>query len=225
MKIYENVKAFCGNALEAGHSRQPVEYNGLWLLLPCFVSWWLAWNLELNHVPQGYSIEMTVSSSIIPVSFTGVLHNPFPSVTSIYKFAAFVEVFACVLCRLEFVIRHIGLNVAWWCFPQWEALGITRSEQYWRVFGCCALDGLFQGSRFFFEPYPYENPKVATGAVITQVTCSIFTESQAVGGQIADKDRLRRIFKVKSLSINGESHHSKTPVDDQFDFEFWRMWQ
>lgn len=43
---------------------------------------------------------------------TGVLHYPFPSVTAIYKFAVFVEVFACVLCRLEFVIHHIGLNAA-----------------------------------------------------------------------------------------------------------------
>ena len=41
MEIYEDhvlVKAFCGNTLEAGHSRQPAESNGLWLLLPCFVS-------------------------------------------------------------------------------------------------------------------------------------------------------------------------------------------
>ena len=70
---------------------------------------------------------------------------------------------------------------------------------------------------FFFQTETHQNPKVATGAVITQVTCCIFTESQAVGGQIADKDRHRRIFRVKSLSINRDNHHSKTPVDDQFD--------
>ena len=73
MKIYENVKAFCGNALEAGHSRQPVEYNGLWLLLPCFVSWWLAWNLELNHVPQGFRI-FNWNDGIF-IHYSGVLHR------------------------------------------------------------------------------------------------------------------------------------------------------
>jgi len=42
---------------------------------------------------------------------------------------------------------------------------------------------------------------VATGAVITQVTCSIFTESQAVGGQIADKDAVTKLLLLAVLGL------------------------
>lgn len=42
---------------------------------------------------------------------------------------------------------------------------------------------------------------VATTAVITQVTCSILTESQAVGGQIVDKDAVTKLFLLSVLGI------------------------